>query len=82
MVGRFLGLPDWEIDKVDADSRRSHDGVCEACYQMLLRWAEHSQRPEDITYGRLMSALELTSLGAEEASDAIHYLYHFTLEPV
>ena len=82
MVGRFLGLPDWEIDEVDVDSRRSHDGVCEACHQVLLRWAEHSQHPEGITYGRLMSALELTSLGVGAASDATHYLYRFTLEPV
>ena len=80
MVGRFLGLPDWEIDEVDINSRRSHDGVCEACYQMLLRWVGHSQRPEDITYGRLMSALELTFLGTGAASDVTHYLYRFTLE--
>ena len=82
MVCRFLGLPDCEIDEVDINSKRSYDGVCEACYQMLLRWAEHSQRPEGITYGRLMSALKLTSLGVRAASDATHYLYHFTLEPV
>ena len=79
MVGRFLGLPDWEIDEVDINSRRSHDGVCEACYQMLLRWIGHSQRPEDITYNRLMSALELTSLGVGAASDAIYYIYRFML---
>ena len=80
MVGRFLGLPDWEIDVVDINSSRSHDDVCESCYQMLLRWASHSQRPEGITYGRLMSALKLTSLGVGAASDATYYLYRFTLE--
>ena len=80
MVGRFLGLPDWEIDEVYINSSRSHDDVCESCYQMLLRWAKHSQRPEGITYGRLMSALKLTSLGVGAASDATYYLYHFTLE--
>ena len=80
MVGRFLGLPDCEIDEVDINSRRSHDDVCEACHQVLLRWVGHSQRPEGITYGRLMSALELTSLGVGAASDATHYLYHFMLD--
>ena len=80
MVGRFLGLPDWEIDEVDINSRRSHDSVSESCYQMLLRWAKHSQHPEGITYGRLMSVLELTSLGVGAAVDAIYYLYRFTLE--
>ena len=79
MVGRLLGLPDWKIDEIGIEGRASGDGECESCYQMLLRWVDHSQRPEDITYGRLLTALELTSLGVGAALDAIHYLYHFTL---
>ena len=80
MIGRLLGLPDWEIDEIDIEGRGSSVGECESCYQMLLRWVDHSQRPEDITYGRLLTALELTSLGVGAALDAIHYLYHFTLD--
>ena len=80
MVGRLLGLPDWEIDKVNIECRGQHDGVRKSCSRILLRWVDHSQRPEDITYGRLLTALELTSLGVGAALDAIHYLYHFTLD--
>ena len=79
MVGRLLGLPDWKIDEIGIEGRASGDGECESCYQMLLRWVDHSQRPEDIKYGRLMTTLELTSLGVGAALDAIRYLYRSTL---
>ena len=80
MVGRLLGLPDWEIDAVDNEGRRLHDGSCESCYQMLLRWDKHSRSPADITYCRLLAALELTSLGRGAALDATSYLNHFILD--
>ena len=80
MVGRLLGLPDWEIDVVDSECRRLHDGSCESCYQMLLRWVGHSRSPADITYCRLLAALELTSLGGGAALDAIDLLIHFILD--
>ena len=82
-----LGLPRRVIDQVmshytagSVSNVGERAYVCESCYQMLLRWVGHSQRPEDITYGRLMSALKLTSLGVGAASDATHYLYHFMLD--
>ena len=74
MVGRLLGLPDEEIDAIDSEGRRSHDGGRESCYQMLLRWVEHSRSPAYITYYRLLAALELTSLGTGAALDAMHLL--------
>ena len=80
MVGRLLGLPDWEIDAIDNEGRRSHDGGRESCYQMLLRWVKHSRSPADITYCRLLAALELTSLGRGAALDATSYLNHFILD--
>ena len=78
MVGRLLGLPDYEIEAADIEGRRSGDRECESCYQLLLKWVEYS-RPSDITYYRLMTALEMTSLGGSAALDAIFYLNHFIL---
>ena len=78
MVGRLLGLPDYEIEAIDIEGRRSGDRECELCYQLLLKWVEYS-RPSDVTYYRLMTALELTSLGGSAALDAIFYLNRFVL---
>ena len=78
MVGRLLGLPDYEIEAADVEGRRSGDRECELCYQLLLKWVEYS-RPSDITYYRLMTALEMTSLGGGAALDAIFYLNRFVL---
>ena len=80
IVGRLLGLPDGEIDAIDSEGRRSQDGDRESCYQMLLRWVKHSRSPADITYCRLLAALELTSLGGGAALDAICYLIHYILD--
>ena len=76
MVGRLLGLPDYEIDAID--SRRPQIEACELGNELLLKWVEYSQ-PSDVTYYRLMTALELTSLGGSAALDAIFYLNRFVL---
>ena len=41
MVGRLLGLPDYEIEAADIEGRRSGDRECESCYQLLLKWVEY-----------------------------------------
>ena len=76
MVGRLLGLPDYEIDAID--SRRPQIEEREFGNELLLKWVEYS-RLSDVTYYRLMTALEMTSLGGGAALDAIFYLNRFVL---
>ena len=56
------------------------DRESEPCYQMLLRWAGTSPDQSDITYHRLVTALEVTSRGTGAANDAIFYLNNFVLD--
>ena len=78
VVGRLLSLPDYVIEAADIEGRRSGDRECESCYQLLLKWVEYS-RASDVTYYRLMTVLEMTSLGGSAALDATFYLNHFVL---
>ena len=79
MVGRMLGLTDSDIAEIDAAHNSQRDRESEPCHQMLLKWVEHTQNPSDITYYKLMAALQLTSRGTGAANDAIFYLRDFAL---
>ena len=74
MVGRLLGLTDYEINEIDIEG--SPDRKYELCYQLLLKWVECSQ-PSDVTYYRLMAVLEMTCLGGGAALDARDHLSDF-----
>ena len=80
MVGRLLGLADPDIVAIDKAHDSQRDRESEPCYQMLLKWAGNSLDQSDITYHRLMSALEVTSRGTGAANDAIFYLNNFILD--
>ena len=74
MVGRMLGLTDSDIAAIDAAHNSQRDRESEPCHQMLLKWVGRTQNPSDITYYRLMAALQLTSRGTGAVNDAIFYL--------
>ena len=79
MVGRMLGLTDSDIAAIDAAHNSQQDRESEPCHQMLLKWVGRTQNPTDITYYRLMAALQLTSRGTGAVNDAIFHLRSFVL---
>ena len=76
MVGRMLGLTDSDIAAIDIASENQQE-PSEPCHQMLLKWVGRTLNPSDITYYRLMAALQLTSRGTGATGDAIFYLSNF-----
>ena len=79
MVGRMLGLTDSDIAAIDAGHNSQQDRESEPCHQMLLKWVGRTLNPSDITYYRLMAALQLISSGTGAANDAIYCLRSFVL---